>query len=313
VIGSNQPTRRVLLAGVLAGCASIGCLLFGSSAWANPPLRVCLEANSPPFSSESDARHGLDYEIAALVAGTLGRPLAIHWFSASTEEELPLPLQANWLLSRGSCQLVGGYPLTRDGLGDAQITELRSPGSDYPVARVRLSTVAASRPYLSLPLTLISAAGGRTGVGLDDVIGLRIAVERESLADAIAMVYGGARLLERIQRLPFGDDAIFRALESRAADYAFIEAHRFEIYRSRVPSTGLEETGYRHGLAVNTGFVGIAPELLEEVDRSLQKLGGSRRIAGVVEAYGLSYTEPGRPAILPPITPRLLARREAAN
>jgi ABC-type amino acid transport substrate-binding protein len=291
----------------------LGVVLVGCTAEASRPLRVCLEANSAPFSTDSGPRHGLDYDVAALVAEALRRPLAVHWFSASADDDFPAPLQANWLLSRGACQLIGGYPLARDGLGAAPVTELPPSESGGPPVGVRLHTLAASLPYLSLPLTLISALGDTPVARLDAVAGRRLAVERESLADAIALVYGGGQLQRRIQRLRFDGDAIFQLLETRAADFAFIEQHRFEVYRSRVPTTRLRETGYRHVLAVNTGFAGIAPALLHEVDRALQRLMTAGRIAAIVEAYGLSYTVPGTPAVLPPLTPRLLARREAAH
>ena len=300
--GGQQKARWLLL----------GVLCFGNMAEASTPLRVCLEAKSAPFSSDSGPSHGVDYDVAALVAEALKRPLAVHWFRASVEEEFPAPLQASWLLSRGSCQLVGGYPLAQDGLGAARSAELRSAEPGLPSLTTRLRPLAASRPYLSLPLTLISTTDTLVR-RLDNVVGLRLAVERESLADAIATVYGGGRLRERIRRLAFGEDAVFQVLETQAADFALIEQHRFEIYRSRVPTTRLRETGYRHVLAVNTGFVGIARPLLDEVGRALQELTATGRIAAIVEAYGLSYTAPGKPAILPPLTPRLLAQREAVH
>ena len=212
------------------------------------------------------------------------------------------------MLSRARCDLVAGYPLIQDGLGEAAIAELRFSEPGGRPIRVRLSTLRASLPYLSLPLTLIFAGEGVAISRLDDVVGLRLAVERESLASAIAMVYGGARLQDRILRVSFEDDAIFQALEAGTADVALIEQHRFEIYRTRVPNTGLRESDYRHGLAVNTGFVGIAPPLLEEVNRALRPLIATGRIAEAVEDHGLSYSPPVKPAILPPITPRLLAR-----
>jgi ABC-type amino acid transport substrate-binding protein len=288
-------------------------LLLGSMAESDSPspdsLRVCLEAKSAPFSVATGRSHGLDYEIAELVAEALGRTLAVHWFDASEEEELSLPLQVNGLLSRARCDLVAGYPLIQDGLGEAAIAELRFSEPGGRPIRVRLSTLRASLPYLSLPLTLISAGEGVAISRLEDVVGLRLAVERESLASAIAMAYGGARLQDQILRVSFEDDAIFQALEAGTADVAFIEQHRFEIYRTRVPNTRLRESHYRHGLAVNTGFVGIAPPLLEEVNRALRPLIATGRIAEAVEDHGLGYSPPVKPAILPPITPRLLARR----
>ena len=304
----------LLIAILLLGCrpepdspsrASISASLRAS-------LRVCLEARNAPFSMATGPSHGLDYEIAELVAEALGRPLAVHWFDASEEEELSLPLQANGLLSRARCDLVAGYPLTQDGLGEAVVAELRLSEPDDGLVRVRLNTLLASLPYMSLPLTVISAAEGVPIRRLDDMFGLRLAVERETLASAIATVYGGAQLQERILRVSFENDAIFRTLETGKADGALIEQHRFEIYRARVPDTRLRETGYRHDLAVNTGFVAIVPALLEEVNNVLRRLIATGRIAGAVEAHGLSYSPPVNPAILPPITPRLLARRNRA-
>jgi ABC-type amino acid transport substrate-binding protein len=292
------------------GWGLLAIVLLGSGGTSDSSLRVCFEARSAPFSAASGLRHGLDYDVAALVAESLDRSLSVHWFEASEEEEFPIPLQANALLSRGLCDLVGGYPLLTDSLGDPATAEYRFVEGDGSWGHIRLNRLLASRPYLSLPLTLISAEE-RTDIDrLDDIAGLRLAVERETLASAIAMVYGGARLQGGISRVSFEDDAIFKALETRDADIALVELHRFELYRGHFPDTRLRETGYRHGLAVNTGFTGIDPLLLAEVDIAIQALGASDRIAEISEAYGLSYSSPVDPAIFPPITPRLLARRQ---
>jgi ABC-type amino acid transport substrate-binding protein len=289
----------------------VAALCFAHVAWASAPLRVCLEADSPPFSSERGPDHGVDPAVALLVAEALQRPLSIHWFEASAEEDFPAPLQANWLLSRGHCHLVGGYPLLRNALGEAPIAQLQRAEGNSPAVSVKMSTLLASRPYLSLPLTLIASEGFESIDALDDVIGRRLAVERGSLADAIATAYGAARTQGQLQRLSFEGDAVFKRLESGAADVAFIERHRFDVYRVSRPTTQLRESDYQHPLGVNTGFAGIAPALLREVDRALRELMTKGRIASSVESAGIHYTSPLEPAILPQLTPRLLTWREA--
>ena len=103
------------------------------------------------------------------------------------------------------------------------------------------------------------------------------------------------------------DHGIDHAVAARVAGALGRPPHRFALYRARVPTTRLQASGYRHVLGVNTGFAGIAPALLREVDRALEDLMATGRIA----AAGLCYTAPGSPAVLPALTPRLLARREA--
>lgn len=293
-------------------------LLGADRAEAKGPLRVCLEAGSPPFSSRvglssaAGPGHGLDREVAAEVAAALGRSLEVFWFEASREEEDLLAQQADALFAEGHCELVAGYPLTRDGLRSA-------------ARRLR-----PSRPYLALPLTLVLAEGTRPLRRLDEAAGLRLAVERDSLASAIAAVYAGGRLQPGLVRFAFeetpsaeasggsdrdaesrgpgGGHAVFEALERGAADVAFVEAHRFALYRADRPETRLRSTGYRHGLAVNAGFVGTSVALLDAVDRALAELLESGRVAAIVAGYGLDYAAPVAPAILPPLTPRLLAQ-----
>jgi len=275
-----------------------------------PNLRVCLETDNPPFSSKSDPHRGLDYEIAELVAVALKRPLEIHWYSASMEEEFPLPLQINALLSDGQCHLVGGYPLTQDGLGDPSTEKLRRAEPNGTPYWIRLNTLLATQPYMSLPLTLISAdrSANSTDLDLDLALEGRLAVEAQSFANAIAIAHAGPRRQAGILALTDVDDAIFEAVEKGLAGYAFVEVHRFEIYHARHPTTPLSQSDSRHGLAINTGMAGIAPELLDEVNRAIHDLMEAGQIAKVVKAYGLSYHPPSRPAILPPITARLLAQ-----
>lgn len=319
----GRRSRIPVALGVWMTSATLVSALCATRAEAQAPLRVCLEAGSPPFSSRvglasaGTPKHGLDREVAAEVATALGRSLEVFWFEASREEEDLLAQQAGVLFAEERCELIAGYPLTRDGL--------RSAGR-----RLR-----PSRPYLALPLTLVVGEGTRALRRLDEVAGLRLAVERDSLASAIAAVYAGGRLQPGLVRFAFegtadaetrersdrasrpraleGGHAIFEAIERGAAEVAFVEAHRFALYRVDRPETRLRSTGYRHGLAVNTGFVGISAALLDAVDRALARLIGSGRIAAIVTEYGLDYAAPVAPAILPPLTPRLLAQPQGVH
>jgi hypothetical protein len=55
--------------------------------------------------------------------------------------------------------------------------------------------------------------------------------------------------------------------------------------------------------------VGIEPTLLAMVNAALQRLRETKQVSQIVAAQGLSYSPPAQPAILPPLTPRLLTRR----
>ena len=291
------------------GWLAILTLVVGCAHQASPPLRVCFESNNAPFSSSSDSHPGIDYEIASLVADTLARPLAAYWYVASNDEDLPMPLQASMLLSERRCELVAGYPLVSDGLGDPSVPELDRSEPDGSKIPLQLGALLASDPYLSLPLTLVSSARTTPISRLDHAVELGLVVEQGSLASAIATAHGAPeRRRAPIRRLPFEGDAIFDSLEAGAADVALVELHRFEIYRARVPTSHLQSTNYRHPLAVNTGFVGIDPTLLAKVSGVLKRLVETTHISDVVVARGLSYSPPVRPAILPPLTPRLLMR-----
>ncbi len=297
------------LDGLLVLALCIVAVARATSAESGEPLRVCLEANYPPFSSATDSDQGIDHQISAHVAAALGRPLQTEWFDASGDDEIPMAHRADQLLTETGCDLIAGYPLTRDSLRAPTEATLPSQSeSREPPGLARRRELLASRPYLSLPLTVVSAADGLTVGTLDDLVGLRVVVERGSLASVIANVYAGAVLQERLLRVSSEADAIFESLETGATDAALVERHRFELYRGRRPGTRLRDTGYQHPLGVNTGFVGRAAKLMAEVDVALRDLLVTGRAARIVEAQGLSYSTPTRPAILPSLTPRLLAQ-----
>jgi ABC-type amino acid transport substrate-binding protein len=272
------------------------------------PLRICLEADQPPFSSATGPDRGIDHEISAHVAAALARPLRVEWFEASSEDETPMAQRAVRLLTEAGCDLIAGHPLTRDGLRASSGIAASPARAREPADPASTTRLLASRPYLSLPLVVVCAAEGLKVDTLDDLIGLRVAVERGSLASVIASVHAGAALQKRLLRASPEADAIFDSVETGAADAALIERHRFELYRARAPATRLRETGYRHPLGVNTGFVGRAPELISRVDAVIRDLVASGVAARIVEARRLGYSPPLRPAILPPLTPRLLAQ-----
>lgn len=289
----SRALRRLAWLLVAVGVSVFAVCALATGAEARPPLRVCLETDHPPFSSAAGPDRGIDYEISARIATALSRPLRVEWFDSSRDEEIPMAQAASRLLTETGCDLIAGYPLTRDGL------------------TARTGRLLASQPYLSLPLTVVSAADGLVIDSLDDLIGRRVAVERGSLASVIATVHAGALLQERLLRVSSEADAVFESLESGAADAALVERHRFELYRARTPGTRLRETGYRHPLGVNTGFVGRSAELISVVDATLGDLVATGGAAEIVETRGLGYSSPGRPAILPPLTPRLLAQPTA--
>ena len=109
----------VLVLALLLVLAASGDLARTSAEEANqPPLRVCLNENLPPFSvhnKKGDA--GFDLMMARALAKRLGRSLAVQWYESELDFDSSPSVEANALLSDGRCALLAGYPLVRYALG----------------------------------------------------------------------------------------------------------------------------------------------------------------------------------------------------
>ena len=169
---------RMLLAAVSLFILSRGASRAGEA------LRVCLNEQKPPYSvRHNNQGAGFDFAVAEALAKELGRPFEVQWFETKLEDDASGTLDADALLSDGRCQLVGGYPLTEDGLGKPGAESARLPDFDglKPADRRRrivLGTLQPSNPYHYAALTIVLGpdAPQKPINGVGDIEGLRIGV-----------------------------------------------------------------------------------------------------------------------------------------
>jgi ABC-type amino acid transport substrate-binding protein len=272
-------------------------------------LKICLDENLPPLSAHRRGApdNGFDLALAQEVAQRLGRPLEVQWFGSKLDEDSSPALETNALLSDGRCSLVGSYALTRDSLVVPGIKTAKLPDFDGATGpdhrrRVPLGVLAASEPYIYLPLTIVLGpkAHDRHISGVGDLAELRVGIESGTLADAILMTFDNGRLIDDITHLVPGRSDLLGTLERGELDATLLDLRRFDAYRAAHPDTRLAGSGYFYPVGVNRGYVGLAsdPALLVEVNKALADLQATGAVTKLAEAAGLTFLPPREPNIL---------------
>ena len=143
---------------------ALTCLLYAAAANAaetnDGTLRICLNENVSPYSvRRGDAGTGFDVLICEALAKRLGQQLAVQWYESKLDLNSSSAIEANALLSDGRCDLLGGYPLVKDGLGKPGAETGRLPGFAGAVPdrrrRVALGTLVATKPYHFAGLSVV--------------------------------------------------------------------------------------------------------------------------------------------------------------
>lgn len=295
--------------------ARVGCVAailgIGLPAVADPPLRVCLQADDPPLSSrDSGTASGFDVALSRMIAEGLGRPLAIQWFTTPGDPDSNPSTEDNALLSDGHCELVAGYPLIADELGRPRAETGTLPPFEGSTPRdrrrwVRLGSLVPTQPYRfdAITVVLSPAHRHRTVRRLSDVADLKLGVEIHSLADLIAMSYGEGRLADRVVHFP-DSRGLFAQLESGDVGAALADQHEFDAWRLEHPGTHVAASGYTHTIGFNMGFVGLSTNstLIARVDAALSDLQRYGSLVEIAKESGLTYLPPRSPGISPGIT-----------
>jgi ABC-type amino acid transport substrate-binding protein len=288
--------------------ALLGVLATMTAGRTDDVLKVCLNEDLPPLSvhHKGTPDRGFDVALAEAIAGRLGRSLNIQWFESKLDEDSSPALEANALLSDRRCSLVGSYALTKDSLVVPGVKTAKLPGfegasRDDRRRRVSLNVLAPSQPYIYSPLTVVlgSKARDRRIGGLEDLAGLRIAIESGTLADAVLMTFGNGRLIDDITHLVPGRDDLLGALDRGDFDATLVDLRRLDAYRAARPDTKVTASEYFYPIGANRGYVGLAsdPTLVVAVNRALSDLQSAGIIAGLAQAAGLTYLPPREPAI----------------
>ena len=272
-------------------------------------LRVCLDGRNPPFSAEGGA--GFDVGVARAVATRLGQEFTPVWYEDARDNNRSATLDAGALLAAGRCDLVAGFPLTEGAVAEPAAPSARLPsyaGGPPPrkLPRVGLQELGASRPYYRLGfIVVLRAEKVRTVSSLADLAGLRVGAPAATLAGALLLGYrrgalGMISLDSRAEALA--------ALEAGQLDATLVEAGTWSRYRAAHPETALRDSGFRHRIGFNTGFIALATDTarLDAVSAALTTMladGTAARLAG--EA-GLPWVPPASPDIAPRLTPAAL-------
>jgi ABC-type amino acid transport substrate-binding protein len=265
-----------------------------------------MQQNDPPLSLRSgDKPSGFDLMLAQVVAERLGRGLRIQWFVSRDDPDANLTKDTNALLSDGRCELMAEFPLTASTVAVPRSPSVRLPPFDgaKPDDRrrwVKTVELAATRPYRldTLTVVLSAQAGDRQVRTLGDLDGMKIVEQTATLSDAIAMRYDDGRLTQRVVHVAESRD-LFAKLENHEADAALVDFRAFDAWRLRHGITGLIATGYRHSLAFNMAFVGLASDqaLIEQVDAILGDLQAHDALAPLAARAGLTFFPPAAPAV----------------
>jgi ABC-type amino acid transport substrate-binding protein len=303
--GMSQPWHRTL--------ALVGWLtaLLGARAFAEPPLRVCLQADDPPLSSRRAVEPGgFDVALAKLIAQRLDRPFEMQWFTTRDDPDSNPVTEADALLSDGHCVLVAGYPLVADKLGRPRAGTGKLPPFEgvKPEDRRRwisLGEMVPTRPYRfdAITIALSPARSTRSVQSLADLRDLKIGVEVHGLPDLIAMTYREGQMAERVVHFD-QSQALFTQLESGDIDAALIGQREFDAWRIAHPATHVAATAYTHSIGINIGFVGLSTSgaLIERVDGILTGLLADGGLIAIAQASALTYLPPRTPAISPGVS-----------
>ncbi|MBV8919929.1 MAG: transporter substrate-binding domain-containing protein [Bradyrhizobium sp.] len=289
------------------GLATLLCVVATATHAADGPLTICLDENLPPLSVHRSGKpdSGFDVALAQAIADRLGRPLRIQWFESKLDEDSSPALEANALLSDGRCALIGGYAFTSDaltvpGVQTAKLPDFEGATRDDRRRRVPLGVLAASKPYVYSPLTVVLGpkVRDRKIAGVGDLAGLRIAIESGTVADAILMTFDNGRLIDDITHLVPGRSDLLGAIDHGEFDATLLDLRRFDAYRATHPGTELAASGYYHPLGTNRGYVALAgePALLDEINKVLAELQAAGTLAQLGQAAGLTYLAPHEPA-----------------
>jgi ABC-type amino acid transport substrate-binding protein len=275
-------------------------------------LRVCLDANVPPWSMYDGAKGGgFDLAVADAVAKRIGRQLALQWFKTKPDPDDSTTLAANALLSDRRCRLVGGYPLVESALGKPGMKSARMPdfvgaGPTDRGRSIELGILVPSRAYHFAALTVVlgGAAAPARITSLASLGGLKLGVEGGTLADAVLMLFDDGRFADHIAHVFPGRGELLPRLEQGQYDATLVELRRFDAYRAAHPGTNLTPSGYYFPIGFNIGFVALSTDrdLIEQVDRAIADMSDQGELPALARTAGVTYLPLRQPNVSPDVT-----------
>ncbi|MFB9265974.1 c-type cytochrome [Bradyrhizobium erythrophlei] len=225
------------------------------------PLRLCADPTNLPFSSDDPAKPGLYLEIGQAVAEKLGRAVSTNWYKSYFGKRTV----RETLLSK-QCDAMVGLPLVDDFMGPAVIFS-------KPIAHEGYALVAAKDRKLA---------------GIDDLKGLRVAVQYQSTPQNLLA------LREEIQKVTvLSPDEGMAALAQGKVDAAFIWAPvagwlNKTAYADKYQVVAAEGDGLIWETAI--GFAKGSSALRDQIDGVLPSL--QSEISALFAKYGVPSGAP---------------------
>jgi ABC-type amino acid transport substrate-binding protein len=142
---------------------------------------------------------------------------------------------------------------------------------------------------------------------LEDLKGLRTGVPAGTLADGILRGWHGGQLVPGLVSLKTRADPL-PLLAAGQLDATLIELPKFDAWRARHNDQQLRDSGYRHTLGFNLGYVALAKNaaLVAAVNDALDALARENRLERLAAEAGLTWSPPRNPAVMPHITRSVL-------
>jgi polar amino acid transport system substrate-binding protein len=246
----GRAIRAVLLSAIMMAPA------LSAGAEETRPLRLCADPTNLPFSSDDPGKPGLYLEIGQAVAEKLGRAVSYHWYKSYFGKRTV----RETLLSK-QCDAMVGLPLVDDFMGPAVIFS-------KPIAHEGYALVGARDRKLA---------------GVDDLKGLRVAVQYESAPQNLLA------MRDDIQKVTvLSPDEGMAALAQGKVDVAFIWAPvagwlNKTVYGDKYQAVSTEGDGLSWQTAI--GFAKGSGALRDEVDAVLPSLQSD--IAALFGKYGV--------------------------
>lgn len=182
----EKVARWLLLSTIMAASA------FQAGADEIAPLRLCADPTNLPFSSDNPTNPGLYLEIGQLLGRKLERPVTYNWYKSYFGKRTV----RETLLSK-HCDAMVGLPQVDDFMGPAVIFS-------KPIAREGYALVSGK---------------GRNIAGLDDLKGLRVAVQYQTTPQNLLA------LRDEIEKLTvLSPEEGMKMLDQGKVDVAFIWA-----------------------------------------------------------------------------------------
>ncbi|MBK8337200.1 MAG: transporter substrate-binding domain-containing protein [Sterolibacteriaceae bacterium] len=253
-----MPNKFKLLCRGYAALALVAALLAANPGLAAETLKVCVDADNPPFSSES--RGGIDVDIARALATGLQRELALQWVRVPERGGLGKALKQS--IQAGQCDIFMGLPL------EAEMTR--------ELAERKLAT---SRTYMTVGYVSVSLRAGGSGskIGAVTATPADLYLHRQHTADR--QPYANNRDL--IEALRAGK--LKRALIWSPALAEHLAGGNDNVLQ--IDAAQPADPGLRFGLLAAVRSGGTVS--LADIDRVLAELASAGKLAETAAAHAL--------------------------